>query len=46
MKTGNMSGNSRCEKWELAWARPTKPMMDASWRSGTGRLAARVAEFI
>ena len=30
MNTGNMTGKSRCEKCELAWARPTKPMTEAS----------------
>ena len=45
MKTGNSSGSSRCAKCELACASPTRPMMVASWRSGTG-VAAIVAVFM
>jgi hypothetical protein len=34
MKTGNINGNSRWEKWELACAMPTNPMTVASSRQG------------
>ena len=36
MNTGNMIGSSRCEKCELACASPTRAMMAASSRKGTG----------
>ena len=34
MKTGNISGNSKCEKWELACDNPTNAMMMESSRKG------------
>jgi hypothetical protein len=34
MKTGNISGNSKCEKWELACDKPTSAMMMESSRKG------------
>jgi hypothetical protein len=34
MKTGNINGSSKCEKCELAWAKPTKPMTATSSRQG------------